>query len=441
MIPHQDQAAEEPPFTADEEALARLLEEAIEARAQGKRLPEGRMDDQPHLRQQARELLQEVERVWQAAQAVNAQSSLLASDVSELASEVVPESETTILPNPFPGEYQFERRLGGGTFGTVWLATDLHLHRPVAIKTILPGPDGERRLHLLRDEARALASLHHPHVVQVYAWRESCQPIPGGGQHFLIQQYVAGGSLAERLRAEGPLAWERAARFITEVAEGLLLVHARGIVHRDVKPANILWDPESDEALLTDFGISTRLAEPGNVAGTPFYMPPEAFAGEVSPAQDVYGLAASLFWLVTGSVPFPALDHKRLLERIGRGLPDPDSRCAGLPRQLEQLIRASLAADPARRPTLGQFVEQLRGTFNQLLIDSILLAHAPSACAHRCASAPGPVARDRQPADAPAPVRAGGDLGAGRRAAPARPQARAARSGFGRGPDRGPPAG
>src|SRR5262249_12277964 len=208
----------------------------------------------------------------------------------------------------------------------------------------------ERSLHLLREEARLLGSLRHRNIVQSYAWRVSDTPAPGSGaRHYLVLQYVPGGSLADRVRQDGPLSWQQAARYIADVAEGLLEVHARSIVHRDVKPANILWNSEADEALLTDFGISVRLRDGSGVGGAPYYIPPEAFDGVVSPAQDVYGLAASLFWLVAGSVPFPAATQEGLRQQIRQGLPNPEPRCAELPGPLERLIRAGLDPDPKRR--------------------------------------------------------------------------------------------
>jgi serine/threonine protein kinase len=218
-----------------------------------------------------------------------------------------------------------------------------------------------------------LASVRHRNVVQVYAWRET-----SAGEYYLVLQYVPGGSLADRVRQEGPLPWAMAARYIADVAEGLLAVHARGVVHRDVKPANILWNPETDEALLTDFGISARMSDRGEVGGTPFYMPPEAFDGVVSPSQDVYGLAASLFWLVTGSVPFPGRTPDEILSRARRGLPSPDPRCVDLPGALERLVRDGLAAEGPRRPGLRDFAAALRGTLNHLLADSLLLAGGPA---------------------------------------------------------------
>jgi serine/threonine-protein kinase len=117
-------------------------------------------------------------------------------------------------------------------------------------------------------------------------------------------------------RVQGAIDWHRAARYVADVGEGLLRVHSLGIVHRDIKPANILWDPGSDEALLTDFGIAALLASKGGVAGTLPYMAPEAFAGQVSPALDVYSLAVTLYQLVTGSVPFAGPDTSAYLDRV-----------------------------------------------------------------------------------------------------------------------------
>src|SRR5262249_29121347 len=145
----------------------------------------------------------------------------------------------------------------------------------------------EQALEVLRNEARILGSVCHPNIVAVHAWRQA------GAEPCLVLQYVAGGSLETRVGRHGPLPWNVAARYVADVAEGLLLLHARGIIPRDVNPANILLDLEADEALLTDFGVAARLADPHTVAGTPRYMAPEAFRGEASEALDVYSLAAS----------------------------------------------------------------------------------------------------------------------------------------------------
>jgi serine/threonine protein kinase len=288
---------------------------------------------------------------------------------------------TQWLPDPFPGEYRIRRLLGQGAFGKVWLADDLNLGgRPVALKTLrldavtaaAAGADAApAALAALRREAALLGRLRHPNVVQVHAWRQA------GDEHYLVEQYVPGPSLADRLQQEGPLPWQLAARYAADVGDGLLEVHAHGIVHRDIKPANILWDSEKDEAVLTDFGISVRLGEARDVSGTLPFMAPEALRGSVAPGMDVYSLAAALFCLVTGEVPFrtsPGLVAREkigeLLGLIERGLPAPEPRCRGLPEALEALLRAGLTA-AAERPKLPDFVTALRGTLNRLLVDTL----------------------------------------------------------------------
>jgi serine/threonine protein kinase len=275
-------------------------------------------------------------------------------------------------PDPFPGEFRLLRRLGGGAFGEVWLAEDLSpLGRLVALKFLRPQGNADAHaaaLAVLQNDARVLASLRHPHIVQVYTWRQ-----PAASAPCLVLQYVAGGSLEDRVQRDGALPWYLAARYVVDVAEGLLQVHTRGIIHRDVKPANVLWDPERDEALLTDFGVAARLTDLGMEAGTPLFMAPEGFRGELSPALDVYGLAATLFWLVAAQPPFRAPDKSSLVRTIEAGLPNPDQRCAGLPAALERLIRAGLSPRARERPGLADFTAALRGTLNLLLADALTL--------------------------------------------------------------------
>jgi serine/threonine protein kinase len=274
-------------------------------------------------------------------------------------------------PGPFPGEFALERCLGRGAFGEVWLARDLSpLGRLVALKFLRLAGSSQRReqaLAVLHNEARVLASLRHPNIVQVHAWKHAT----ASTGPCLVLQYVPGGSLADRVTAQGPLPWQVAGRYVADCADGLLLVHTRGLIHRDVKPANMLLDVDSDEALLTDFGIAARLADTGFVAGTPLFMAPEAHDGAVSASLDVYGLAASLFWLVAGQPPFDGADPLDLARNVRRGLPDREPRLAGVPASLEELIRAGLAARPEDRPGLAEFVRRLRGALNLLLADCL----------------------------------------------------------------------
>ncbi len=292
----------------------------------------------------------------------------------------------TPLP-PVPEGFRMIRRLGGGSHGDVWLAEDLDLGCFVALKTLKSRLDAGRRdraLEILRHEARTLAAVRHPNIVPVHGW-ERAEEV-----HYLVLHYVPGGSLADRLRQDNPLGWQEAARYIADVGEGLVEVHGRGILHCDIKPANILWDSERDEALLADFGVSVRLAEAVAGAGTLPYMAPEAVAGRLTAATDVYSLAATLFHLTTGNRPFPGPDEAAYLAQIARGLPVPDPRCRVLPEPLEQIIRAGLAADPDRRPTLKGFVATLRGALNQLLADTLTMAQAPPVPLATTEPMPGP---------------------------------------------------
>jgi serine/threonine protein kinase len=309
---------------------------------------------------------------------------------------------------PFLPGYRIYKYLGAGAFGEVWLAQDLNLPRVVAAKTLkvgVPRNGHAQALEALRQDAHLMTQVEHPNVVRVYAW------LTVHDHHYLLMQYVSGGSLSDLVKSEGPLDWQRAARYVADVGDGLLEVHAHGIVHRDVKPANILWDPRTDEALLTDFGVAARLTDPTHIAGSIPYMSPEAFDGLVAPSLDVYSLAATLFHLVTGSPPFPSSRIADLREQIARGLPDPDSRCECLPEPLERIIRAGLNADPERRPTLKGFVATLRGALNQLLVDSFTMSWPDSASLPSTELSSGAVVKPAsEPPTEPEPRRAPVDM-------------------------------
>jgi serine/threonine protein kinase len=276
----------------------------------------------------------------------------------------------SIPADPFPGELRLLERLGGGGFGVVYKALDLSpLGRLVALKFLSPRASLARTLPALRTEARLLASVRHPNIVGVHAWKTTSTGLP-----CLVLEYIAGGSLEALLGREGPLPWPRATRFIADIAAGLALLHERGIIHRDVKPDNMLLDTERGEALLTDLGIAARLDEGAPSAGTIPYMSPEAFDGHVSPAVDVYALSASLFQLLTGEVPFVGQDVPSLIAAILDGLPDPDPRLGHVPAPLARLLRQGLAASLTDRPGLAELSVRLRASLNSLLADALAVA-------------------------------------------------------------------
>ncbi len=367
----------EPPVSPDEEPLLAFLDHFLEKRARGELIdveelvtvfpglpPEG-----PALARTATGLEELVASVLDHSSVQHGRNAPPDAPTELFEQPTLPEG----FPGPAPAGFRVRACIGEGCFSKVWLADHQRLGIPVALKALHLGATEETRalaLGVLQSEARALARLNHPNIVRVYGLEQV------EGEHYLVLQFVDGGSLQARLTKDGPLGWETAARYLADVGEALIHVHAAGVVHRDIKPANILWDSLQDEALLTDFGLATRLTETKEAAGTPLYMAPEAFAGRSTPASEVYGLAATLFALVTGQVPFPAMTRRELLERIQHGLPDREPLFAGVPEALERLIRAGLAAAPERRPELPLFVETLRGALNQLLADSLLLPTA-----------------------------------------------------------------
>jgi serine/threonine protein kinase len=355
----------------DDSPLAEALQQALDRQARGESV---RLEDLVREGaagcQRVAAVLRVAEQLDQLVRHVEGESGISVVPAAAASTQHF-EPRVAALPQPFPGEYVIRGLLGEGSFGKVWLADDLKLGIPVALKTVRLWGGVEQRsraLAALQNDARTLARLRHPNIVQVHAWRQA-----GDGQ-YLVLQYVRGKSLKERLEAERALGWRQAARYVADVAEALGHVHACGVVHRDIKPANLLWDEAKDEVLLTDFGLSAWLAEAGDgeVAGTPLYMAPEALLGRSGLAADVFGLAATLFHLVTGDPPFAAPSRQHLYARVAQGLPDPEPRCAALPARLERLIRVGLAADPAHRPALAEFAADLRGSLNQLLADSLV---------------------------------------------------------------------
>jgi serine/threonine protein kinase len=278
-----------------------------------------------------------------------------------------PTAQLEVPPEPFPGEFRLLERLGGGGFGVVYKALDLSpLGRLVALKFLSPHPPFARSLPALRNEARLLASVRHPNIVQALAWKTTANGLP-----CLVMEFVPGGSLGALLRSHGPLPWPRASRYVADIAAGVAGLHEKGIVHRDIKPDNMLLDDERDEALLTDLGISARVSDGPPSAGTLPFMPPEAFDGHISPELDVYGLAASLFCLLTGEPPFAGRSPVGLIAACRDGLPDNDPRLSSTPASLEALIRAGLAADLSERLSLADLSSRLRGELNRLLADAL----------------------------------------------------------------------
>ncbi|MEU5553169.1 serine/threonine-protein kinase [Micromonospora sp. NPDC047793] len=252
------------------------------------------------------------------------------------------------------GRYRLEQRIGVGGMSEVWRAHDSVLDRPVAVKLVSPGqPDGDASVERIRAEARSAARLVHPNVASVHDFG-TCAGLPGREQPYIVMELAEGLTLAAHLRA-GPLDWQIAVRVCAEVSAALAAAHAHGIVHRDVKPANVMLTPSGVKVL--DFGIATPngtadYAPDGVVVGTPAYLAPEQLRqAPVTTAADMYALGVLLYCCLAGRLPYSADSVTQLLGPHGRQPPRPLPEVPGLPAEVADLCRRCLADDPARRPT------------------------------------------------------------------------------------------
>ena len=260
------------------------------------------------------------------------------------------------------GRYSLEREVGRGGMGVVYLAREVRLDRPVAIKLLPPGraADASLRERFLT-EARTAAKLSHPNILPIFAVDEVGEFV------FFVMAYVDGETLTQRLHARGPLAASDAARLLREVAWALGYAHERGVVHRDVKPDNILLESGSGRALVADFGIAAAISgattlSGTEVVGTPEFMSPEQALGEAVDARsDLYALGVVGFLGLSGRLPFEGAKATEVLARQVTEPPPPlASVVAGVPRRLAAAIDRCLAKDPGERPQSGPlFADQL----------------------------------------------------------------------------------
>lgn len=265
----------------------------------------------------------------------------------------------TSLPARIDGRYLLQQRIARGGSADVWRAHDEELDRPVAVKLLHPNllPDERARLRLAA-EGRLVASLDHPSIVKMFA------VLTDGDTPALIMELIEGESLNLKLARDGALPPRAAATIGAEMAEALAEAHRHGIVHRDVKPSNILLDIDG-HAHLADFGIAhslesgaERLTQTGMVVGTPAYIAPEQLAGtEVGPHTDIFGLGSVLFEMLAGVPPFAAMAPLRLAEAHAAGPP----AMPGIDPELVALVRACLSNSPSQRPgDAGQVAATLR---------------------------------------------------------------------------------
>jgi serine/threonine protein kinase len=301
------------------------------------------------------------------------------------------------LPQPVAlAGYERVEKLAEGGMGVVYRAFDPYLKRPVALKMIRADIVVPDRLGRFRKEAEALARLQHPHIVQVYGWQEQA------GQPILVLEYIAGGSLEERLKL-GRLGVLESVRLVAVLARAVQAAHQAGVVHRDLKPANVLMAPpvEGNSGTVaggfpkvSDFGLAylaspdalafevtspgveslvvgdqTRVTATGDVVGTPAYMAPEQAGGElrqVGPTTDVWALGVILYRCLSGRLPFPGSSIAETLDWVKTRPPEPLRAFAPqVPEGLVSLCLRCLHKGPMRRPASGELalaLEQFAAT-------------------------------------------------------------------------------
>src|SRR3954447_22659001 len=260
------------------------------------------------------------------------------------------------LQEAVAGEYSLERELGRGGMGIVYLARDVQLDRLVAIK-LLPRSLAERpdvRERFLR-EARMAASLSHPHIVPIYRVGEA------GGLVLFVMAYVTGETLGERLRSRGPLPTAVATRLFREVTWALSYAHGHGIVHRDIKPDNILIEAETGRALVTDFGIArgaeqVESTDPGRIMGTAQFMSPEQGANEpLDGRSDLYALGVVAYLSVSGRLPFDAPSVPALMVKHATSdVPALSTVAPTVPHSLASVIERCLRKNRDERWASGE---------------------------------------------------------------------------------------
>ncbi|WP_203742219.1 serine/threonine-protein kinase [Actinoplanes cyaneus] len=272
---------------------------------------------------------------------------------------------TTDLPGSglLAGRYRLVERLGAGGMSVVWRGFDEVLGRQVAIKVLPPStsadPSFRRRL---RAEAQAAARLSHPHITNVYDYGEATtvdgEPVP-----YVVMELVDGESLAAVLARVRTLPWNTAVRISADVAAALAAAHARGIVHRDVTPANVMLTQSG--AKVVDFGISALIGEndtddDGSLLGTPAYLAPERLeGGQVSPATDVYAVGLLIYRMLIGQLPWDVGTTTALLRAHQYVEPEPLPPVEGLPRDVDALVGRCLEKRPADRPPTAEVAHVL----------------------------------------------------------------------------------
>jgi serine/threonine protein kinase len=319
-----------------------------------------------------------------------------------------------LTPGSVLAGYRVEAQLGAGGMAVVFRARDEALGRTVALKVLAPAlaGDAEFRERFIR-ESRAAAAVDHPYIIPVYAAGEA------DGVLHIAMRFVSGGDLRSICRREGPLSGERAVFLLAPVASALDAAHAAGLVHRDVKPANILVDTSPgrpDHPYLSDFGLAkgasaTGMTGTGQFMGTPDYSAPEQISGKaISPQTDQYALACVVFTTLTGALPFARQESMAVLwAHMYEPPPSVTTRRPDLPAAVDRVLARALAKSPADRyGSCGEFIDALRGALGVMSYTDGLTGFARSGSGAR--PSPTPTVTSIPPATTQTPGPAGNGI-------------------------------
>lgn len=274
--------------------------------------------------------------------------------------------DTTPIPDPLffafqqavAGRYSIDHELGRGGMGVVYLAREVHLDRLVAIKLLPPERSAvpELRERFLR-EARLAAKLSHPNIIPIHAVAEQGEFV------YYVMSFVDGMTLTERIRTRGPLSGSEGVRVLREVAWALAYAHGQGLVHRDVKPDNILLESGMGRVMIADFGIAAAAGTGDGVAGTPEFMSPEqVLGGTLDARSDLYGFGATAFFALSGRLPIEGGSATEVMARqVTEAPPSLGSIGVVVSRKLAQLVDRCLAKEPDQRPTSAEVVAEQLG--------------------------------------------------------------------------------
>jgi serine/threonine-protein kinase len=285
----------------------------------------------------------------------------------------------SLLREDTEGEFEVERPIGRGGMAVVYLATEVHLHRKVAIKVLPPELTFGHGVERFKREARTAAALDHPTIIPIYR-------IASGGKIFwYAMKYLEGHSLDEYLKEKKRLSIEETIAILDQAADALDYAHEHGVVHRDMKPANVMLDSRG-RVTVTDFGIAKAFSEgtltaSGSVVGTPYYMSPEQGMGRpVSGASDQYSVGVMAYRMLSGQVPFEGDSSIEILHKHCMVEPPPlDSVMPGLPRHVYWAVHKALGKKPERRfESVRAFVEALRKATPESEISEVATAVMPA---------------------------------------------------------------